>query len=135
MKQLLLFLLLFTAIQSFAQEQNRIYKKKPVWVDMMDDENVNYYEALKAYDTFWQYHEKPENEEGDWMPEGKDYFQEKEKKRSKRQLKELQMLEELRYEVKRFEFWKRESEPYVQEDGSILSMDERIKIWQNAKNQ
>src|SRR5690348_1144632 len=37
---------------------------KPAWIAMMDDPNVNYYEAVKQFDLYWKTREKPvvENE-------------------------------------------------------------------------
>ena len=38
-------------------------------------------------------------------------------------------------DVKKFKHWKLKTEPYVQEDGSILDADTRLKIWQDQQKQ
>ncbi len=51
MKKLILFLsILILHFNSFSQTKYNAadYTKKPVWIAMMDDEHVNYFETLKA---------------------------------------------------------------------------------------
>ena len=50
------FLVLFFGIQlSSAQNNlNSNYSKNPEWIQMMDNPNVNYYEAVKAYNEYWK---------------------------------------------------------------------------------
>ena len=118
---------------SFIEAQNS-YKKNPVWIEMMESENTNYFEAIKAYDTYWTTHEKPNDEEGESMNEndGVNKIKEHGEKLSKRELKELEEYRWMRFQIKRFEHWKMEMLPYVQDDGSILTMDQRIKLWEEA---
>lgn len=127
-------LILFCTISFTALQAQNNYKKNPVWIDMMDNENTNYFEVIKAYELYWTTHEKPENEEGEMMnqEEGKKEVKEHADKLSKRELKELEEYRWLRYQVKRFEHWKEEMLPYVQDDGSILTSDQRIKLWEEA---
>ena len=62
----------------------------------------------------------------------------KEKKIGKRLSKdELKAMEEKNYmilQIKRFENWKREVAPFVQEDGRILSLEERAEIWNKQQS-
>ena len=52
-----LLLLLVACMISFhgnAQSSNLNYSKYPYWITMMDDSTANYFEAQKAYDSFWK---------------------------------------------------------------------------------
>ncbi len=93
---------------------------------MMDVEGVNFTETLKAYDIYWQHHNLPE-EEGDRYT-GKAGAQKK--KISKKELKERREGAAMRFEVKRFQHWKIKNEPFVKENGNIMTADERLKFQQ-----
>ena len=129
-----------------AQSDIPDYKNNPVWIKMMDDPYVNYYEAIKAFEMYWQGREKPADEEEE-MAEGKDNFKEmereikKEKKKDSKivltdeELKKKNDEQEMRYQLKRFKQWKREVKPFVQEDGHILSDEERMEIWKKQQQE
>ena len=132
--------LLFFVKISFAQNANdvsanKVYESNPVWIKMMDDSTANYFETLDAYNTYWSKHEKPEDEEGEIMNGEKKvdwskfFFW-----RKKREAREHQERNWLRYQCKRFEWWKKENLPYVQPDGRILTMQERIRIFNSTQN-
>ena len=36
----------------------------PYWIDMMNDSNVNYYDAVTAFDTYWENRVKPTEDDG-----------------------------------------------------------------------
>ena len=112
------------------------YKNSPVnppdWVRAIDDPNANYFKAIKAYEDFWKTHEKPADEE-ELMSKSLEQTQTHVKSLSKREMKQQREQDYYRYECKRFENWVRENKPYVQEDGRILSTDERLKLWEQAK--
>ncbi|MBK6837577.1 MAG: hypothetical protein IPG90_04265 [Bacteroidetes bacterium] len=122
------------------------YKNTPVWISMIDNPATNYYEAIKAYDSYWENHVKPlngEEEEEGFMNESQnereqERAEKKEKKIGKRLSKdELKAMEEKNYmilQIKRFENWKREVAPFVQEDGRILSLEERAEIWNKQQS-
>lgn len=107
------------------------YSKDPHWINMMKDPNVNYHEACKAFNEFWKERGRPE-EEGE-SQEGEH------SKRSflKRVLKSDEKLREenmqYAFHYKSFIRWKYLVEPFVQPDGSILSLEEQLKIWENAR--
>ncbi len=76
MKKLLLLLLIgfLFSYQSKAQKVDSIttarqllatYHETPVWMTMMDDPKVNYYEACKAFDIYWIGREIPTESEGE----------------------------------------------------------------------
>ena len=111
------------------------YEKFPHWISMMHDPNVNYFEAVAAYDAFWKNHEKPVLEEEELMENGIVAVKEHRQKLNKRELREQQELQKYAYDVKYFEHWKRTVAPYVQDDGRILSSDERLQIWYDQRNQ
>lgn len=108
------------------------YSKHPYWIEMMKDPNANYFETIKAYDTFWSTRKKP-LEEDDIIGQEK----EAEKKNGflhrwfkSRAEKEEEESKKYRLDVKKFEHWKLKVKPYVQEDGRILNAEEQLKLWQ-----
>ena len=109
------------------------YSKNPVWIQMMDDPNTNYFEAKKPFEQYWSNRPMPEIE-----GEGNHEAQEN-KKRSlfeqvfSSQEKEEQESHEYALEYKRFIRWKMEVEPFVQPDGRILSLEEQRLIWEKAR--
>jgi hypothetical protein len=128
---------LISAVRLSAQTPSKsYYKKNPVWIEMIQSPTVNYFEAIKAYDLFWEGKEKP-LEENDILGESKGAENNTKGKSEKERLRELQKEKDLfqKYglEVKKFEHWKRMVLPYVQADGSILSMEARLKLWEESK--
>lgn len=120
----------------------------PKWVNMMDDPDVNYFEAIRAYDEFWKSTPKPVEEE-EMMESGVS-----QKGKSKREIRrernerereydrkkklsgsELERAEYLKYQSKRFENWAREVKPWVQENGHILNDAERTAIWRQQQEE
>jgi hypothetical protein len=140
MKLSIILLLLFVSADVIAQEKGPAakadYSKEPVWIKMIDDPRVNYYEAIEAFETYWKGKVKPEEEE-ELIAEGKITEKEAERMKKERaswtpaQLNEYQML---KYHVKRFDQWKRDVFPYVQSDGRILTEQERMDIYNKQKN-
>jgi len=140
----LLFSIQLQAQNSTAKKEN--YSIVPVWINMMDDPNTNYYEAMKAYYEYWKVHAKPAGEEEE-MTEGKKDFnemeketkreikKEKNKKLSEDDLKRMNENETMKYQIKRFEQWRRDVKPFVQDDGSILTDEERMNIWKKQQEE
>ena len=128
-------ILTFSSFIGFTQSAN---KNKPVsppdWVKAIDDPNANYFKTIKAYEDFWKTHEKPADEE-ELMNKSLEQTQGHIKSLSKREIKQQREQDYYRYECKRFENWERENKPYVQEDGRILTADERLKLWEQTKKQ
>ena len=125
----------------FAQENKKYdateFSKKPIWIDMMEDSNVNYYQAINAYEAYWKGKEKPE-----WEDPMMEYYEGKitlkqakrEQRKRARELREMNQQERLEYDklvyhCKRFEQWKKEVAPFVQEDGHILTEEQKQVIW------
>lgn len=148
---LALFISVYT--NSVAQQNSPDYKNNPEWIKMIDNPDANYFEAIKAYETYWMYHEKPENEEETFkeneelMESEKMNSNEMEELQRRKKEKEdeinadskkvlteedrrqLEEKREMTYHCKRFENWIREVKPYVQNDGRILTMEERMEIY------
>ena len=116
--------------QNNQQYSNRDYAKKPIWITMMADTSVNYFEIEKAFNTYWQHHTMPETEH-DVIGEKA----EREKHPSKRTLRKMQADDDMRMAVKKYEWWCQQMKPYVQDDGRILTPSERLKIWEQQQNE
>ena len=120
-------------------------KKNAVWIKMITDEHVNYFEALKAFELYFTTHKFPVMEEQEMAKNEKlnERILKSEKKYRKRKRKEILEPNEaekekheetkLAFEVKRFEHWEMKTRPYVKEDGSVMSADEQMKAWQESK--
>lgn len=132
----LIFTLLFS-LSTYAQKaKTKNYKKYPYWIEMIKDPNVNYFEAITAYDTFWKNKQKPMDEnETIGQTKGTDnkeqQIQNRKEIREKRREKEL--YKKYGLECKKFEHWKLQVKPYVQADGHILSKEEQLKLWEDKK--
>ncbi len=157
---LMFFKLLFNAPTVQAQAlKSSDYQNNPAWVQMMSDPNVNYFEALKAYDDYWLGKEQPEEEEEQMemmaarnhsgkMTDAERKKQEEEireherelKRESKKKLTEDDLLQlewkrEMAYQCKRFKDWKTTVKPFVQNDGRILNEEERMKIYNQRQEE
>ena len=112
------------------------YSKYPVWISMIDNPKANYYEAITAFDTYYKYHKKPKDEDEsqikDKDKEDNDADDEYLKSLSPEELNNYAVL---KYQVKRFENWLREMKPFVQEDGRILTDEERAAIWKKQQEE
>lgn len=117
---------------------------QPIWVQMMSDENVNYFEAVEAFNSYFKTHPMPDLEVEEELMGGdlkakEDY--EKEMKRdnkstlTEQERKSMVEREQMNYQVKRFRNWMKESKPFVQADGHILTGSERAAIWQKQQEE
>lgn len=114
--------------QKKANTNHKDYTKTPMWIAMMDDPNVNFFEIEKAYEQYWSKHEKPEGED-----EAIGEHAERQKTPSKRKQRKLSAANDLKFAVKKYEVWRDQTLPYVQPDGRILSAEERLQIWKNQQ--
>jgi hypothetical protein len=109
----------------------RLYRSSAIWKDMLDDPNANYFEVQKAFELFWSGKERP-LEEDEIIGEShrlKNNFINR--TFNAKELKEQQLLDALAFDIKRYHWWLIKMEPYVQEDGSIMSMEQRLELWKN----
>ncbi|MDF2188398.1 hypothetical protein [Paraflavitalea sp. CAU 1676] len=118
-------LLLCTAFSQRLHAQQPDSTKLPNWVKMMDDPKVNYFEAVKAFETYWKDKTKPVEE--------KEVFSNYTQKKVVTIRKTEREAKEYAFEYKKFLFWQQQTLPYVQPDGSILSTEERLRIFEQEK--
>lgn len=105
------------------------------WISMMQDPLVNYYEAVKAFDTYWEGKIEPEEEE-ELITEGKITSMQADSLRNVRASwtqAQRNEYETIKYQFKRFKDWKRTVFPFVQSNGRILSEQERMEIYQKQQ--
>lgn len=139
MKAFLITSLLITASTLLVAQQvvlpkpDNHFRKNAEWVQMMDDPSANYYHTLRAFELYFEQHSKPLDRD-DVLSE--EYTADREQRNFIKKLfsREKEMPIELKEAYKRFRFWRRETEPWVQPDGSILSKEEQLKIWQQERN-
>jgi hypothetical protein len=131
---LLLFALVATMSSAHAQNKathsNKEYMQKPLWITMMDDPNANFFEVEKAFDLYWSKHEKPEGEHEEIGERA-----ERERTPSKRRQRKISAENDLRFAVKKYEVWNDQTRPYVQPDGRILTIEERLEIFKQQQQQ
>lgn len=125
--------LLFCLLLNYsATAQNK--SKPPQWVTMMDDPNVNYFEAVKNFNDYWKTREKPVEEKELFGSVG-DKERENAISRKKAKLRAEDPAQKYAFEYKRFLWWMHEMEPFVQPDGRIKGMNERISEWKTQQQQ
>lgn len=121
----------------FSQQKNysdKYLSKHPVWIQMVDKEETNYFEATKAFDLYWKNRELPLEEE-----EVLDSKFQKERKADEKGFfyrlfhRNEEEARKYAFEYKKFKHWQRSVEPYVQEDGRILSKAEQLQIFEAEK--
>jgi hypothetical protein len=101
--------------------------KKPLsdtaWVQMMDDPNTNYFDAVENFENFWKGKVLPKTEEEKFGEANEEVKKEKEELRS-------QDMPAVKYffEYKKFKHWQKDVLPYVQPNGRILTIEERMDI-------
>jgi hypothetical protein len=135
----LLTLLLIPFFQEVSAQTNTNSQssKLPSWVAMIDDPNTNYYEAIRAFDLYWSNKIKPKGDTQMMreMESGIKTNSNLEDSLGRMSVAEKAEYELIRYHYKRFKDWRFEVKPFVQEDGRILSMNERIQIWNKQQEE
>lgn len=130
--------LCFMATAQSSKYSDKYLQRKPVWIELIKQENVNYFEAMRAFELYWQNRDKPVEEEevlgGKFAQTREKRAEKKETGWVRRRIREREEeAEKLAFEHKRFLDWERKVHPYVQPDGRILTMEERLKIWESEK--
>ena len=133
MKNLLLIItILCCANFSHAQQSGiyteKDYARKPLWISMIKDTAANFFEVEKAYKIYFQHHTPPGGEHDIIGEHAK-----AEKMPSKQELRRMQADDHMRLEVKKYDHWRMQVQPYVQADGSILTPSQRLQIWKDNK--
>ena len=134
---LLVLLFLFQSVKAQEKKINPRTddKPNPNWITMMQDPQVNYYDAVKAFETYWEGKIEPE-EEDELITEGKITSAEADSLRNARAAwtqAQRNEYETIKYQHKRFKDWKRTVFPFVQSDGRILSEQEQLEIFQKQQ--
>ena len=94
----------------------------PYWISMIDSPNVNYYQAVRAFELYWKNREIPVENDG----EGKDIFNKDAKEKDQKSV-------QYAYEYKRFLNWQQRNKNLVTPDGTILSPEKIIEQWQKQQ--
>lgn len=128
----LLVSMLCLTILSNAQSKkytDKDFAVSPVWITMIQDTAVNFFEAERAFNVYFQNHEKPEGEQediGEQPQNSKDaVFVSHDKSAD---------YYKMRFEVKKYERWRQKMLPFVQTDGTILSPAQRLLIWESKQS-
>jgi len=141
-----LLLLAMAALPGSLDAQQNTPMETPRWVTMMEDPQVNYFEAVKAFEEHWKTNPRPssEAETFETQAEGGRASEAELRQRDAERVArlgqplsgaELERAEYLKHQSKRFTQWMREVKPWVQEDGRILSYEERTAIWQQQQEE
>ena len=140
-------LLIGVAANAQSKYNQSDFKSKPIWISMMNDPNVNYYEAVEAFNVYFSKHLMPRIEEEEMGKEGykatsvksrEEEEREREereeiaaankgKKRLKKTYEGINRLE-MAMAVKKFKQWMRTEKSWVQPDGRVLSEQEKQAI-------
>lgn len=134
LRLLVLILLGLFLCQIATAQKTNAKNPPPSWIAMMDDPNVNYYAAVKAFDSYWKNKEKP-IEEGELFESAEDIAKEKEMMDKAIKMGKNDPALIYAFEYKRFLMWKNKVEPFVKPDGRIKNMDEIIAEWNESKKQ
>jgi hypothetical protein len=99
------------------------------WIQMMENLDINYHKAVENFEAYWKNKRKPKEES--------EVFEEAdEPKKDKKEQKYTDANEpavKYFFEYKKFKQWQQDVAPYLQPDGTILQMDDRIKIWKRQQ--
>ncbi len=148
MKKNILLLVLFVLSITNTFSQTNILQtfnedsKKPLWIKMINNPNVNYFEAIKTFREFWKEKKLP-CEAGEEA--GMDAFEVEVglrnpyKPESKREIlresKNDKDAKKYAYEVKQFRGWLQQVKPWIKEDGTIISLDDQQKMIDKQRNE
>lgn len=116
---MLLLSLLFSCKSKSVAKKNIAVKnidsviESPQWIKMMNDSNVNYYQAVQAFNTYWEHREKATENDG----EGRNIYDNEKGKDEKKNI-------EFVYEYKQFLNWQLRYKNFVKADGTIMTQQE-----------
>ncbi len=99
---------------------------QPLWIEMMNDPNVKYYDAVDAFEKYWEHREKPTEDDG----EARDIFG-KEKSQAEKNEEANRSIEYV-YEYKQFLNWQQRNKNLVKPDGTIMKPEEIIEQWKKS---
>jgi hypothetical protein len=96
----------------------------PYWIDMMNDSNINYYEAVNAFDKYWENRTPPTEKDG----EAQDLFDKP--KTPEQEAEQLTRSTEFVFQYKKFLNWKQTHKNLVKPDGTIMTQEEILEQWE-----
>ncbi len=104
------------------------YRAKPLWKDMLNNPTANYFEVQKAFELFWAGKEIPQGEE---EIIGEHHLKNNMVNRvfNAKELKEQKERDALSFDCKKYRWWLIQNEPYIMDDGSIMSPEARLELW------
>jgi alpha-galactosidase/6-phospho-beta-glucosidase family protein len=112
------------------------YKKEPLWINMMNDPQANYFETIKAFREYYKHRVLPkepfENEEMEVFEKevglitDKESEERREKKLEGKKLRKNE--QDYSAEVRAFKGWMQSVKPWVRADGTIVSASEQQQI-------
>ena len=120
---ILLFFVFTQLIASTLQVPSKTEQEIPKWIKMMDADSVNYFDAITAFDTYWQDKQLPKMEHERFIA----------KEQNDKQTNELSLQKDIvpySFEYKKFLHWKERMKPFVKEDGMLMTPKERIVQWE-----
>jgi hypothetical protein len=91
-------------------------RQHPLWIEMMNQEGVIFSDAVKAFETYYSVHAKPQTEN--------ERFQSSQPQQIKIQR------DTLAFEYKKFMRWQQKMKAFVKPDGHVMNSDERLALWQ-----
>jgi hypothetical protein len=128
-KILIFAICLLNGMNLFAQEtKETTYREQAVWIQMMEDPHANYFEAIHAFNLYWEGREKPleENELFSASQEDK----EKDNFMTTHHSEKKELNADLTFAYKKFKRWQITHASLIHEDGTLLTAEERIERWQ-----
>lgn len=128
---IILFFCFAASAQSLDKKTQKYYANNPVWIDMMNKPDVNFFVVNAAFEQYWANREKPELEN----EEGGEHQEERSKisKLFKSEKAEQAERNEYAFAYKQYLKWRIETEPFVQPDGRILSDEEQKEVWEKSR--
>jgi len=131
MKHFFFFAVIFPAALSCVNAQtiadSAFYRTNPVWISMMNDRNVNYHEAVSAFEIFWADREKP--------AETDEAFEMVRENNTEHPVEQEPSADHMLYaaDYRKFIYWKHTMLPFVKPDGTLLTAIERIEKHRQRK--
>ena len=101
----------------------------PYWIAMMNDSTVNYYDAVNAFDKYWENKVKPAEDDGEAIDIfGKQKSHEEDQEEKSRTSVYV-------FEYKQFLNWKQTHKNLIKPDGTIMTNEEIMNEWEKQKNE
>jgi hypothetical protein len=131
MKNILILACLLVFSASQAQDKSEaLYRKSPLWIEMMNTPHVQYAEAVRAFDIYWSTREKPAGEHdmlgaSNAEKKDRDFVTKKKKKGGE--------AEQYAVEYKAFMHWKEKMAPYVKPNGEVMDANDRLQYWETQQ--